>query len=69
MNDLLHGLYVWFSDPVHQFEAAVVAVTISEALSLIPGIKANGIFQAVYYAIKWVAKARGVKTPEEQPKP
>lgn len=29
-----------------------VAVAVSEALSLIPSVKANGIFQAIYMALK-----------------
>lgn len=37
-----------------------VWVTASEALSLIPSVKANGIFQAVNYGIRLVAYKFGV---------
>jgi len=41
------------SDTIAVIVAALFAV--SEALALIPAIKANGIFQAIYSAIKALA--------------
>lgn len=34
--------------------AALLAV--SEALSLVPAVRANGVFQAIYYILKYLAK-------------
>lgn len=37
-------------------------LAVSEGLSLIPGLKSNGIFQIVYYILK--ALVRGIQTKE-----
>ena len=42
-------------------EAIIVltaALAVSEALSLIPQVKANGIFQSVVAILKWLALAK-----------
>lgn len=36
-----------------------VALAISEALSMIPAVKANGIFQAIYNMIKRMSGKKG----------
>ena len=40
-------------DPIDTFDIVLFALlAISEALSLIPGFKANGVFQAIYFFLK-----------------
>lgn len=50
-----------------------VAVGISEALSLIPSVKANGIFQAIWNGLKWAkekfGQAKAAEAPAAEQKP
>lgn len=41
-----------------------VLFAISELLSLIPAIKANGVFQAIYSGLKWIGGKFLPKKPE-----
>lgn len=40
-----------------------ILFALSEALSLIPGIKANGIFQAIFNGLKFIKDALTPKAP------
>jgi len=49
-------------DPITISIIIGAALAVSEALSLIPGVKANGIFQVVWRVLKIIA---GAKEKEE----
>jgi len=49
-------------DPATIATYAMIALAVSEGLTLVPGIKSNGIFQVAYLILKAVVK--GIKSKE-----